>query len=347
MKIRTDMRDIKQLIRPNILNLKPYASARDEFAGQSGIFLDANENPYGLLNRYPDPYQKALKSRLAAIKNINTDQVFLGNGSDEIIDLAIRIFCTPGRDKALAFTPSYGMYDVTTAIHDVALVKVPLDENFDIDLEKVRPFFKDENIKLIFICSPNNPTGNLMDEQAIEFILKNFKGIVVVDEAYVDFAKRPSLVRWIEKYNTLIVSQTFSKAWGLAAARVGMAFTNPEIIHFLNKVKPPYNISRLNQQAAIQALDDKATFNEKMVTILKERQRLQSMLEQHRLFDKVYPSDANFLLVKTKNANAIYQALIDQKIIVRNRHKLVDNCLRISIGTPDENKSLLAALDQL
>ncbi len=338
------MIDINSIIRPNILELKPYSSARDEFTGEEGIFLDANENPYGELNRYPDPYQKMLKQKLATIKDVSSNNIFVGNGSDEVIDLAFRIFCSPGFDKALTFSPTYGMYDVSAAINNVELLKLPLNEEFQIDLEKLEPYFNDNSIKLMFICSPNNPTGNLMNQTDIEFILNNFKGIVIIDEAYIDFAEADSLINLINQYNNLIVSQTFSKAWGLAAARVGTAYANPEIITLYNKVKPPYNVSKINQQAAIKALDNYKTYENMLAAILTEKDRLKSELESIDLVKNIYPSDSNFLLLEVDDANQLYDDLVDQKIITRNRNAQVANCLRISVGTPQENDELINAL---
>ena len=233
------------------IRLTPYSCARDEFQGSSGIFMDANENPYGNLNRYPDPYQKELKNSVSQFKGIEEEKIFLGNGSDEIIDLCFRIFCNPGIDKALTFTPTYGMYEVSAAVNDVKVIKIPLNDNFQIDLRKTEPFLSDKNLKLIFICSPNNPTGNAMNYSDVEYIISKFSGIVVIDEAYIDFSEKPSFIKLIGKYNNLIVMQTFSKAFGLASVRVGMAFSDPEIIQYFNKVKPPYNISTINQKAAL------------------------------------------------------------------------------------------------
>lgn len=338
---------IENIVRPNILELQPYSSARDEFSGKDGIFLDANENPFGTLNRYPDPYQKELKERLAELKEVNTNNIFIGNGSDEVIDLAYRIFCSPGFDKALTFSPTYGMYDVSAAINNIELLKLPLNQDFQIDLEKVKPFFNDSSIKLIFICSPNNPTGNLINKNDIEFILNHFNGIVILDEAYIDFAETDSFISLIDKYNNLIVSQTFSKAWGLAAARVGLAYANSEIISIYNKVKPPYNVSEINQQAAIKALDNITIYKENLNLILNEKDRLKNQLEEIDLVKKIYPSDANFLLVGVDNANELYQLLVEQKIITRNRNKQVANCIRISVGTPEENKELINALKNI
>lgn len=341
------MINIENIVRPNILELQAYSSARDEFSGNEGIFLDANENPFGELNRYPDPYQNELKQKLADLKRVNNNNIFVGNGSDEVIDLAFRIFCSPGFDKALTFSPTYGMYDVSATINNVELLKLPLNDEFQIDLEKVTPYFNDNSIKLIFICSPNNPTGNLMNRSDIEFILNNFNGIVILDEAYIDFAQNESLISLINNYNNLIVSQTFSKAWGLAAARVGIAYANPEITSLYNKVKPPYNISGLNQNAVLKALANQNDFQGNLNTILTEREKLKSELTQINLVKKVYPTDANFLLIEVDNADEIYNTLVNQKIITRNRNKQIPNCIRISVGNPSENKKLINALKNI
>ncbi len=338
---------IENIVRPNILELQPYASARDEFTGKEGIFLDANENPFGKLNRYPDPYQKELKQKLAKLKEVNTNNIFVGNGSDEVIDLAFRIFCRPGFDKALTFSPTYGMYEVSAAINDVALVKLPLNQEFQIEVDQLAPYFSDSSIKLIFICSPNNPTGNLMRKSDVEYILNNFNGIVILDEAYIDFADEKSSISLIDQYNNLIVSQTFSKAWGLAIARVGTAYASQEIISLYNKVKPPYNVSGINQQAAIDALDNYATYKDRLAIILEEKTRLLTALQQISLVKKIYPSDANFILIEVDNADELYQALIAQQIITRNRNRQVPNCIRISMGTPTENNQLIKTLSSL
>ena len=338
------MINIENIVRPNILELNPYSSARDEFTGEEGIFLDANENPFGELNRYPDPYQNELKKKLAELKGVSANNIFVGNGSDEVIDLAFRIFCSPGFDKALTFSPTYGMYDVSAVINNVELLKLPLNEDFQIDIEKVQPYFNDDSVKLMFICSPNNPTGNLMNKSDVEFILTNFKGIVIIDEAYIDFAENTSLISLINNYNNLIVSQTFSKAWGLAAARVGTAYAKEEIITLYNKVKPPYNVSKINQQAAIDALDNSSRFDKNLNLILAEKERLKIELQEIDLVKKIYPSDANFLLLEVDDANQLYGDLVYQKIITRNRNAQVANCLRISVGTSEENDKLLNAL---
>jgi histidinol-phosphate aminotransferase len=345
MKIK--MINIEDKVRPNILELKAYSSARDEFTGEEGIFLDANENPYGELNRYPDPYQKMLKQKLASLKGVETNNIFVGNGSDEVIDLAFRIFCIPGFDKALTFSPTYGMYDVSAAINNIELLKLPLNQEFQIDLLKLQPYFKGDFIKLMLICSPNNPTGNLMRKSDIEFILNNFKGIVIIDEAYIDFSKSDSLISLINQYNNLIISQTFSKAWGLAAARVGTAYANPEIIALFNKVKPPYNVSSINQQAALKALNNYKTYEYLLAVILSEKERVSTELENIDLVKTIYPSDANFLLLEVEDTNQVYDDLVKQQIITRNRNAQVANCLRISIGTPEENNVLVNTLKSM
>jgi len=339
------MFNINTLVRPNILNLEPYSSARDEFSGSEGIFLDANENPYGSLNRYPDPFQKQLKQKLSEIKSVATENIFLGNGSDEIIDLCYRIFCEPGKDKALTFVPTYGMYEVSAAINNVELVKVNLDDTFQINQTEALPLLTDDKLKLIFICSPNNPTANCID--AVEFIIQNFKGIVVVDEAYIDFSDTESLSQKIEQYPNLIVLQTLSKAWGLAAARVGIAFANLAIINFLNKVKPPYNISTPNQKAALLALNEVDNYESEKATLIQEREKMLLELQNISLIKKIYPSETNFILIEVTDADSIYNALTSQNIIIRNRNKVVRNCLRLTVGSPEENAALLTALQNI
>ena len=339
------MFDITKIVRPNILNLEPYSSARDEFEGSEGVFLDANENPFGDLNRYPDPLQKAVKQKLSEVKNIPVENIFLGNGSDEIIDLCFRVFCEPAKDKALTFVPTYGMYEVSAAINNVELIKIPLNEKFQIDTEDITLNLLDPKVKVIFICSPNNPTGNCI--KSVEFIIKNFDGIVVVDEAYIDFAESESLSKKLDIYPNLIVLQTLSKAWGLAAARVGIAFAGTAVIKYLNKVKPPYNISTPNQSAALYALQETSKFDLQRNIILKEKSKLLIELESIDYVVKIYPSDTNFFLVEVTDADAVYNKLISSKIIIRNRNKIVKNCLRISIGTPAENETLLAELKNI
>ena len=338
------MFNLKKLVRPNILQLKPYSSARDEFKGTEGVFLDANENPYGTLNRYPDSYQKELKEKLSVYKNIPTKNIFIGNGSDEIMDLIVRVFCNPGIDKALTFTPTFGMYQVVADINNIELIKLPLNDNFQINTDNLKAYLNDENLKVVFICSPNNPTGNCFKDKDVEFILNNFKGITVIDEAYIDFSNKISWLKTLETYPNLIVTQTFSKAWALASARVGIAYASEEIVQLLDKVKMPYNISKLNQQAAMDALDNESEFEKNIEIILKEKELLIQKLYLMNSVKKIYPSDANFLLVEFDNANKIYNDLVEHKIITRNRHKLVNNAIRITVGTPTENEKLINGL---
>lgn len=336
------MFQLEKIVRPNILNLKPYSSARDEYTGKDAVFLDANENPFGELNRYPDPHQTALKEKLSSLKNIGTENIFIGNGSDEVIDIAYRTFCEPGKDKALTFSPTYGMYDVSAAINNIELIKIPLNENFQIDLGLLNKYIDDDNLKLIFICSPNNPSGNNLDN--MEDVLKRFNGIVFVDEAYIDFSDSESFLSKLSSYPNIIISQTFSKARGLAAARIGTAFASKEIIDLYNKVKPPYNVSKLNQEAALQSLQDEQQFEENKNTILAQRSFLQSELAKISLVKKIYPTDANFMLVEVEDADKIYNELVNQRVITRNRNSVVKNCIRITVGSEAENKKLIFAL---
>lgn len=337
------MIDIQKLVRKNVLNLKSYSSARDEYSGSEGIFLDANENPFGMLNRYPDPYQKELKQAISNKENIPMQNIFLGNGSDEIIDLLFRVFCRPGIDKSLTFTPTYGMYEVSANINDVEFLKIPLNQDFQIDFNYLKDFYKDEFLKLIFICSPNNPTGNII--YGVENIVQNFGGIVVLDEAYIHFSNCESWMRKVMQFENLVVLQTFSKARGLAAARIGVAYASTSIVAFLNKVKPPYNISSLNQKAALKELLENEHFEEKRTEILKQKKWLEQSLSSVKCIKKIFASDANFLLVETENANAVYNFLVGKKIIVRNRNAVIDNCIRITVGTAEENKALIGALN--
>jgi histidinol-phosphate aminotransferase len=341
------MVDINSLVRENVIKLTPYSCARDDFNGKTGIFLDANENPYGSMNRYPDPYQKELKAVISKIRNIEEEKIFLGNGSDEIIDLCFRIFCNPGIDKAITFHPTYGMYEVSASINDVKVIKIPLNENFQIDLKNVTPLLADKTLKLIFICSPNNPTGNCMSYPDVEFIVSTFNGIVVIDEAYIDFSDKPSFIKLVDKYPNLIIMQTFSKAAGLAAVRVGMAFSNPAVINYFNKVKPPYNISSLNQKAVLRILLKNSTNKKQILTIKAERDRLSENLKKLPVTENVFPTDANFMLVKVRDANYIYNMLVSENIIVRNRSSIVGNCLRITVGKRSENNKLIKALKSI
>ncbi len=341
---------IKTVVRPHIWNLVPYSSARDEYTGKIGVFLDANENPHGSVlsadhNRYPDPHQVLIKQKLAPIKGVNPEQIFLGNGSDEPIDLLVRATCTPGQDSLLIMPPTYGMYEVSAAINDINLIKVPLTTDYQIDVSAVLAAVL-PTTKLIWVCSPNNPSGNLVQADAIETLLNNFNGLVVVDEAYIDFTAVKSWNQRLEEHPNLVVLQTFSKAWGLASLRLGMCFASPELIAILNKIKPPYNLSGITQQLLLEALDHEATKNELVAQILKERAQLADELNQLAMVQKVYPSDANFLLVKFDDAAAVMNFLLEEKIIVRDRSKVIlcEACLRISVGTRPENQVLMNAL---
>lgn len=339
--------NISALVRPNIAKLSPYTSARDEYKGNEGVFLDANENPFGRVNRYPDPYQKELKQVISEIKGGSTEQLFLGNGSDEAIDLAYRIFCEPNRDKAIVFTPTYGMYEVYANINAVELITLPLDSLFQIDTTLVESYLSDESVKLMFICSPNNPTGNLMDRQTIVQLLEQFKGIIILDEAYIDFSTEASWLEQLSQYNNLIILQTLSKGWGMAGLRIGMAWMSEELLYYFNKVKSPYNLSVINQQQAIEVLRDTEGVKQRIELLLSERDRVTKELKNLSIVKVIYPSEANYLLVEFDNANQIYEELISRQIIVRNRSKVVPNTLRISIGLPEENNLLLAALKAL
>ena len=339
--------NITKLVRKNILELSPYSSVREEFKGNEGVFLDANENPYGIYNRYPDPYQTQLKQKLAEVKNCNVNQIFIGNGSDEVIDLAFRIFCRPNLDKVLTFSPTYGMYRVSAEINSVELIQIPLNNEFQIDRKSVESYFNDQNLKLIFICSPNNPTGNLFNIDDIEFILQNFNGIVMVDEAYIDFAEQQSFIEKLKIYPNLIVIQTLSKAWGLAGIRLGIAFMNEEILAFYNKVKSPYNISSVNQEIALEALNQSREFNSILKEILSERIKMMEELMQLKLVKKIYPTDANFVLIEVENADELYQKLTKKQIIIRNRNSAIPNCVRITIGTSKENQILINELKKI
>lgn len=341
------MKAIDLLVRENIKKLVSYKSARSESAMDEGVFLDANENPYQELGRYPDPFQRKLKETISSVKGISDQNIFLGNGSDEIIDLLIRIFCVPGQDKIMTFSPTYGMYKVYADINNVETIEVKLGSNFQLDLSAIKEQLSDERIRVAFLCSPNNPTGNLIELETIFQLLKNFEGIVVMDEAYIDFSKAPSWMKQINRYPNLVVLQTLSKAWGLAGVRIGMAFTNSAIIRYLNKVKPPYNLSVPNQKEAIQALENETWFSQNLNSILEERDVLQKQLLKLNRVKQVFPSEANFLLVRFQNAIEVYQQLSNAGIVVRNRSSLIDNCLRISIGTPDENEKLINELKRI
>lgn len=342
--------DINKLLRPHLLNIKPYSSARDEYKGREGIFLDANENPFGSgihenFNRYPDPLQTALKQKISQIKGVNSDNIFLGNGSDEPIDLLIRAFCEPGKDNIIIAPPTYGMYNVSADINGVKTKKAPLTSEFLLD-EKAIVSAIDQSTKLVFLCSPNNPTGNSMQEDAIERILKNFRGLVIIDEAYIDFSAQKSFSQKLGEFNNLVVLQTLSKAWGLAALRLGMAFCHAEIVEILNKIKPPYNINGATQKLAHEALNNQNWKDQQVREILNLRRDLEIQLGKLEEVIKIYPSDANFLLVEMKDVKSAFKYLIDQKIIVRDRSNLTlcEGCLRITIGTANENQQLTEAL---
>ena len=338
--------DINSLVRRNVLQMKPYASARDEFKGEADIFLDANENPYpSPYNRYPDPLQWRVKEKLAALKGVKPEQIFLGNGSDEAIDLLIRAFCEPNQDSILITEPTYGMYSVCAEVNAVKIQQVLLTPEFDLDLDALSKTF-DATTKVLFLCSPNNPTGNLLDHHKIKEVLKRFYGIVVIDEAYIDFAKSKSFVQELDTCPNLVVLQTFSKAWGLAGLRLGMCFGSPEIIRILNKIKYPYNVNIRTQELALDALEKEQQKNEWVAEIVKQRRKMATALAKLSITEEVFHSDANFLLVRVKEAFKTYQYLMDRGIIVRDRSRvsLCYNCLRITVGTPEENERLVEEL---
>ena len=340
------MKDLKEIVRKNIYSLKPYSSARNEFKGEASIFIDANENPYDTpYNRYPDPLQLQVKEKISALKGVPVENIFLGVGSDEPIDLLYRIFCEPQTDNVVALEPTYGMYSVCADINNVEYRTVSLKENYQFSAEELLAA-TDENSKIIWLCSPNNPTGNALDAAEIEKVLKNFSGIVAVDEAYIDFSSQPSYLKVLKEYPNMVVLQTFSKAWGSAGVRLGMAFASEEIIKIFNKVKYPYNVNVLTQRYAIKLLDNFSQVEKKVKAILKNREKLEKQLAKVECVKEVYPTDANFILVKTTNSDAIYKYLIEKGIVARNRNgiTLCDNCLRITVGTAEENKQVIAAL---
>lgn len=340
---------IEKLLRKNIADLKPYSSARDEYTGEAMVFLDANENPFNQpYNRYPDPLQKAVKQRISNLKIIPVENIFLGNGSDEPIDLLIRAFCEPGKDNIASIDPTYGMYQVAADISDVELRKVSLTVDYELD-EKALLEVTDKNTKLIFLCSPNNPTGNSLKKDSILRILHAFKGLVIVDEAYIDFAPGKSLLKELNNYANLVVLQTFSKAWGMAGIRLGMAFASAQIITILNKIKYPYNLNILTQQKALELLSFTDQVDDWVQLLIKERKRMEVVLSEFPFVVKVHPSDANFLLVKMYDSKGIYAYLTEEGIIVRDRSKvhLCEGSLRITIGSEEENNTLVNALKNL
>ena len=344
------MKSLQELTRPNIWSLAPYSSARNEYSGhQAHVFLDANENPYnGPYNRYPDPLQSDVKQRISELKGVAEECIFLGNGSDEAIDLIYRCFCEPKKDNVVAIEPTYGMYKVCADINDVEYRPVLLNENFQIEASALLNAC-DDNTKAIWICSPNNPTGNALDEQEIEKLLKAFKGIVVLDEAYIDFSSHPSWAKRLAEYPNLIILQTLSKAWASAGIRMGMAFASEEIIALFNKVKYPYNVNILTQEKALEMLRNPKKVSDWVDILLKERAKMVADLGQLAIVEKIYPTDANFVLVKVSDAVKTYNHLVSKGIIVRSRHTVVlcGNCLRITVGTQEENAILMKELKSL
>lgn len=341
--------DLNSLIRENVKRMKPYSSARDEFQGSASVFLDANENPYpAQYNRYPDPQQLKLKEKIGSMKNVSVNQIFLGNGSDEAIDLIIRAFCIPGKDNVIIPQPTYGMYSVSAETNDVEIITTSLTPDFDLDVDSILKVVN-TNSKVLFLCSPNNPSGNLLSKDKIKTLLDKFDGLVVVDEAYIDFANQPGLTSWLNDYPNLVILQTLSKAWGLAALRLGMCFSNPQIIIVLNKIKPPYNINEATQRLALEHLGHVVQKEIWVKELVAQREVLKSALEKLKIVRNVFPSDANFLLAKVKDPAFTYDYLVKKGIVVRDRSKvmLCDGCLRITIGTEKENELLIKELSKL
>jgi len=341
---------LQQITRKNIQQLKPYSSARDEFSGEAKVFLDANENSLGSpliqwYNRYPDPHHVQLRKKIATIKGVAPEHIFIGNGSDECIDVLFRCFSEPGESNTIICPPTYGMYQVSAQINDIAILEAPLLPDYQLNLAHIEQLVNPQT-RIIWICSPNNPTGNLMNLEDIETVLNNFSGLVVVDEAYINFARQRSLIALLPDYPNLVVLQTLSKAWGLAGLRIGMAFASREVVEIMNKVKPPYNISEPAQQLAIKALEEVGQVNDMITLLVDMREALAAVFRQMPLVEAVYPSDANFLLVKIQQAHQLYEFLLDKGIVVRDRSRvqLCDDCLRITIGTEQENTLLVDAL---
>ncbi len=342
--------DVQGLIRPHLIGMKPYSSARDEYTGKSEVYLDANENALGSvtkmdLSRYPDPHQNLIKEKLSKIKSAAIDQIFIGNGSDEPIDLLIRAFCNPKQDDIIILPPTYGMYEVSANINNVLVKKVPLTSTFQIQVEEVLKGISDHT-KIIFTCNPNNPTGTRILDEDILTLIKSFNGLVVVDEAYIDFSDKQSFISQISEYNNLVILQTFSKAWGMAAARVGMLFADQEVVSILNKIKPPYNVNQLSQEAVLEALGKVDHKNQMVKNILTQKIYLAQELHSLDIIEEIHPSDANFILVRVSEPKKLYQYLIEKNIIVRDRSNvlLCEGCLRITIGNEVENKRLLGAI---
>ncbi len=345
--------NIQELIRPHIRNLQPYSSARDEYSGQVGVFLDANENPLGSVGggryeRYPDPHQREIKARLAEIKGVKEEQIFIGNGSDEAIDLLFRAFCEAGQDHILLNPPTYGMYKVSAEINGVEIKRVNLRPDYQLDMDALGERLV-EQPKLTFLCSPNNPTGNLLQRADMLSVLAQSKGLVIVDEAYIDFAPEATMLSLLDQYPNLVVLQTFSKAWGMAGLRCGMAFGHPEVIAALNRIKPPYNVNQLTQEAILKALAQVTEKDAMVAEILSQRAALIEQLGRLDMVEQIYPTEANFVLIKVANPNQLYDALIERQIIIRNRSKvtLCESCLRITVGTQTENEQLIQELTSL
>jgi histidinol-phosphate aminotransferase len=341
------MFNIDKITRTNIRQMKPYSSARSEFEGQADIWLDANENPNETsLNRYPDPLQINLKKKVADLRSVNINQIFIGNGSDEAIDLLFRAFCEPGKDKAIIFPPTYGMYQVSAAINNVEIIEIPLVSDFGLpSINEIKE--KLASSGLLFICSPNNPTGNHTDRASIKQIASLYEGLVIVDEAYIDFSATESTVSLLQEVPNLVVLQTMSKAYGLAGARVGMAFASPEIIAVLNKIKPPYNINSLSIKAAVDVMSNQESINNQITEIVNERKNLANNLNKLSNVIRTYPSETNFLLVEFKDSQVVFQQLIRDGIVLRNRASQVKDCLRITVGTKKENQQLLKTLETI
>lgn len=341
--------NLERLVRENVKKMAPYSSARDEFTGRAEIYLDANENPFEnhAYARYPDPHQQALKSKISAIKKVPIDNIFIGNGSDEIIDLVIRAFCKPGIDNILSINPSYGMYKVSASVNDVGLKLVDLDKYFQLDFNLLREKI-DKNTKVVFLCSPNNPSGNCLPIDEMVKLVESFNGIVVIDEAYIDFCNQASMKNFIHECNNLLVMQTMSKAYASAALRLGIGFSHTDLLKILGKIKPPYNISEVAQEEGLKMLDKITQISQDVERVKAERDRITVELTAYKEVLQVYPSEANFILVKVTDANALYDHCIAKGIVLRNRHgqKNCDNCVRITIGTPEENQKLLQTLNE-
>lgn len=343
--------NINNLVRSNVAGLKPYSSARDEYqsTGSEMVFLDANENPFQTdVNRYPDPQQRSLKTELAKIKNVSTEHILLGNGSDEVLDLLFRAFCEPGKDNVITLPPTYGMYKVLANINNIENREVLLNSDFEPNVEEILNSV-DQNTKMIFLCSPNNPTGNSFSEEKIIHILKNFNGLVVIDEAYIDFSNKESWLNKLKEYPNLVITQTLSKAFGMAGIRLGICYASVEIIHILNKIKPPYNVNELTQLRALDRVRNKDVVDSEIADLLKQRTVLGEALVEVNFIENIYPSDANFILVKVDDANKLYDQLLEKGIVIRNRttQPLCENTLRFTVGTGEENKKLIEALKNI